>query len=94
MTWYRAKPGFEDGTTYLNTLGTPVRYWSKEKCEVLHRTPANSNCIINGGIIHDLENSQSNRGSRICYSLILQDLETKKWLSWGELVGRLKEFLY
>jgi hypothetical protein len=93
MTWYKAKPGFENGTTYLNTLGTPVRYWQKENCDVVHNTPTNTHCIIDGGVIHNLENSKDNDGSRRCYSLILRDCKTKEWLNWNELTTRLQEYI-
>jgi hypothetical protein len=93
MNWYKAKPGFENGTTYLNTLGTPVRYWKKEDCEVLHRTEANRNCVINGSVIHDLENDKNNNGNRVCYSLILRDRTTKAWLRWDELLSILKDYI-
>lgn len=93
MNWYQPNAGFENGTTYKNTLGTPVRYWKKEECKVVHRAKTNTNCLINGGVIHDLENDRDNQGNRRCYSLILRDKTTKAWLSWDDLVAKLKTYI-
>jgi hypothetical protein len=93
MSWYRARPGFENGVTYNNTRGIPNRYWMKKDCEELYKVPVNSHCIINGGVMHDLTNSFHNQGNRRCYSLIIKDLKSNKWLKWNELVERISPYI-
>ena len=94
MHWYQALPGFEDGETFNNTIGRPVKYWNKKNCKVLHTTSANQSCLIDGSVIHDLENGPNNGRFRKCYSLILKDKTSGEWLSWNDVVQRFKPFFH
>jgi hypothetical protein len=93
MEWYRAKPGFESGDVNENTLGTRVRYWKKENCDLLLRTTCDTHCLIDGGTIHTAEVSLNNNGIRRCYSLILQDAYTRLWPNWEDLISRFDPYI-
>ena len=85
MNWYEPFPGYS-GTQYNNTVGEPILYFDKNKCNVLHTAPTNTHCILDGNIVHDLANGPNNGQSRKCYSLILINCKTNKRLTWEEAV--------
>lgn len=92
MTWYRAHEDSKEGYTQPNTEGKPVRYWDPAKCDILHHTAVNKNCLINGTVIHDLKNGPNNNNMRSCYSMWIADQETEKLLSWDEAYRRLSAY--
>lgn len=93
MTWYRAKDGFQDGFVEKNTESKLVRYWNPAHCDVLHQTPVNESCLINGTVIHDLKNGPNNGMMRSCYSMWIKDYKTGRLLTWEAAVDRLANFI-
>ena len=92
MNWYEPFLGYA-GTLQNNTVGEPILYFDKNKCNVLHTAPVNTHCIINGNIVHDLVNGPNNGQSRKCYSLILINFKTHRRLKWEEAVEILNPYL-
>lgn len=86
MRWYRTKPG-KDGYLYTNKVGEPIMGFLKDDCDVVYTTQANSHCLINGGVIHDLQNGENKNINRKCYSITINT-------SWNTAVERLDQYIY
>lgn len=92
MTWYELLPG-KIGKWSKNTLGIPVMYYDPNDCKILKRAPVNSNCLIRGDVIHDLNNGSNNGQYRKCYSIILLKKSTGEKLPWNEAIEIFEPYL-
>ena len=86
MRWYRTKPG-KDGYVYKNFVKEPIMGFLKDDCDVVYTTQANNHCMINGGVIHDLQNGKNNNVNRRCYSIMFN-------IPWNTAVERFSQYLH
>ena len=93
MNWYEPIPGY-NGDFHRNIINDePILYHNKDKCRVIYSTPVNANCLVNGSIIHDLQNGPNNGQFRKCYSLFLIDAITSKRITWDEALTIFKPYI-
>ena len=88
MTWYKEREP-NPGQIHPNRVGStyyPLKIFKKEECFAVYKTQTNRHCILNGGVVHDLVNSDNNGINRKCYSFMIH----KDWLT---TVDQLAEYL-
>ena len=84
MSWYALQPNKSEIIS-KNTLGEEIFYYDKNDCNVLHTISVNTNCLLNGSVIHDLTNGNNNGVNRHCFSMILCKLDSKERLKWSDI---------
>ena len=88
MTWYIEKDS-NAGQIHPNRVGSkyyPLKIFDKDKCSVIYKAQTNNHCMINGGVVHDLVNSDNNGNNRKCYSFMIHK-------DWQTTVDQLAEYL-
>jgi hypothetical protein len=91
MKWYNLKPGYQS-FTYINDVGEPTIGFSDTSVTEVYKADVNTHCILDGGTIHNLENTSYNNKNRICYSLVLT--KESEQLTWESAVESFKPYLY
>jgi hypothetical protein len=92
MSWFQLKPSKAD-IDAINFVGEKISYFDEKECDLLYSTECNQTCLINGGIIHTLQNGSNNGNTRRCYSIFLVDVHTNKYASWDYAVEKLKDVI-
>lgn len=90
MQWYRLKPGRTAGQ-WLNPSGVLSQHYSPKDCELVWDTECDSHCLINGGEIHTLKNTENQGQPRMAYSLVIQNYTRD--LTWDQAVEIFKPWL-
>jgi len=90
MTWYTLKEGCT-AHTHVNHSGYTSLSFDQEDCDQIHHTSCDTDCLINGGRIHTLTNSDNNGSFRLCYSLFLQN--NSFTITWDQAVDILRPWL-
>jgi len=86
MRWYHTNEGY-DGYLYKNPLGQEIIGYDKDKCTEIYRAQTDEHCMISGGIIHTLINSQQQQINRKCYSYTMVNYH------WNKAEDYFKDFL-
>jgi len=92
MSWYKIKEG-KKARRVINLVNETIDNIDKEDCDLLYSTDCNTDCLINGGIIHDLRNGSNNNKIRKCYSIFLTDINTGKQATWNHALRMLDDVL-
>jgi hypothetical protein len=92
MRWYKLSDG-QRGEFYTNTNNDTVMGFSADKVVEVYSAAVDTNCILDGGTIHDLTNGENNNLNRMCYSLTIQSYDQKK-LTWDSAVKILESYIY
>lgn len=92
MNWYRPLDGYS-GKYDKNTVGEYIPFFEKNKCRVVHSARVDTNCIVQGNRIHDLQNQFNNGKCRKCYSFFLLDSKTQRRLTWTGALDVFKNYL-
>ena len=92
MSWYKIKEG-KQARRVTNHVDETIDIINKEDCDILYSTDCNVDCLINGGIIHDLQNGPNNNKIRKCYSIFLTDINTGKHATWEYTLRMLDDVL-
>ncbi len=90
MNWYKPKNGYQ-GYMGTNNLNRPVLYWDREHCDLVHTATVDTVCLINGGEIHDLVNTDNQGQNRHCYSFSLTHPGTRTRVTWAEALELFKD---
>jgi hypothetical protein len=83
MTWYRLKSGCGPTRT-IDTSGNTSFGFSQKDCDEIYHTACDTACLINGGRIHTLTNTNNMGKRRLCYSLMIQNRQ--RTLTWDSAV--------
>jgi hypothetical protein len=90
MSWYRLRQASK-AIYDCNYDGHRSLGFMKEDCEQLYHTACDTACLIHGGRIHTLTNSDNRGQPRLCYSIMIQNTD---WtLSWEKAVDIFKPWL-
>ena len=92
MNWYSQK---RSTLPLSNILSNPQGYaalkYFPEQCQLQYSTSCDTHCLINGGRIHNLINSENQTGNRYCYSIFISN--SKLNLTWKEATILLKDYI-
>jgi hypothetical protein len=85
MKWYSTNEGY-NGYVYTNTNNVRIRGYKVDECKEIYSAQTNEHCMITGGVIHTLLNSENNGVNRRCYSYMT-------YLPWDIAVKQFSYFL-
>jgi len=85
MKWYSTSEGY-NGYVYTNTNNMQIRGYKVDECKEIYSTQTNEHCMLTGGVIHTLVNSENNGVNRRCYSYLT-------YLPWWWAVKQFSYFL-
>lgn len=92
MNWYEPLDGYF-GKQQKNTVGEYIPFFEKDKCKVVHNAQVDTSCIMQGHIIHDLQNKYNRGKCRKCYTFFLTDSKSHNRLSWQEALEIFRDYL-
>ena len=88
MTWYSSD---QTPTTWINPSGVASEHYQIEDCREEYTTACDQHCLVNGGQIHTLKNTDNKGKPRICYSLMIQN--STDTLTWDQAVDIFNPWL-
>jgi hypothetical protein len=91
MNWYELLSG-STSTPYINYQGEEIRSFDPKKCTKILTTPADSHCLINGKMMHQVVVGRNNFKYRKCYSITLLDYQTSERIHWNEAIKIFKPY--
>ena len=91
IDWYESLPG-KSITSRINYLGEVTRYFDISSCKKILSTPFDSNCLLNGKMIHKVDLGHNNFKHRKCYSITLLNYHTNKRINWNEAIEIFKPY--
>lgn len=83
MSWWNCKEGYR-GELRNNFQNEIIRYYDKTRCDLVHLAITDQHCLINGGVIHSMVNSQNHGRKRKCYSFALVDKNSGERITWEQ----------
>ena len=90
MQWYTLKPGRTAGQ-WLNPSGVVSQHYRPEDCDLVWDTECDQHCLINGGEIHTLKNTENQGQPRMAYSWVINNREGT--LTYAKAVAQLLPWL-
>lgn len=92
MNWYQPLDGYL-GNYHKNNVGEYIPVFEKHKCRIVHSARVDTTCIMQGHIIHDLQNQYNNGKCRKCYTFFLLDSKTQNRLTWDRALDVFQNYL-
>lgn len=92
MSWWKVKEGYQ-GDLRNNYQNEMVRYYDRKHCGILHLARTDQHCLINGGIIHSMFNSQNHGRKRKCYSFALVDKNSGERITWEQSIQIFNHYI-
>jgi hypothetical protein len=91
MNWYDLLPG-KTPTTFITQNGEVIRSFDPKNCTKILTTPADSHCLINGKIMHQVVVGLNNFQYRKCYSITLLNYQTNERIHWDRAIEIFKPY--
>ena len=92
MLWFDVIKTPKD-STFTNVSNESIPTYEFEDLKELYSTITDTHCLIDGGVIHQLVNSDNHGINRKCFSLKLTWLDKEKKLTWNDAVEILKDYI-
>jgi hypothetical protein len=92
MLWFEKKDTFEN-STFTNVSNEQIPVYEFKDLREVYRVKTDTNCLINGGLIHQLVNSDNMGVNRKCFSLKLEWVDKETKLTWYDAVEVLKDYV-
>lgn len=91
MQWYRERDG-QQIQPRSNSNGYVSMTYEMSQVDVIYTADCDTHCLINGGEIHTLINTENNGEPRICYSVFLKRQDSTD-ITWHEAVDLFQPLL-
>ena len=91
LNWYDLLPG-KTPTPFITQNGEEIRSFEPKNCTKILTTKADSHCLMNGKIMHQVVVGPNNFKNRKCYSITLLNYKTSERIHWDKAIEIFKPY--